>query len=97
MQVNEPQSSTGSTRRFLKAWEEAAIRNEGIHIGERQGRNAGRNEALHAMLRLILTQRFGEAAASVLPKLDSITDPTQLESLARRGLTISSIEDLLVE
>lgn len=93
MQVNEPQSSTGSTRRFLKAWEEAAIRNEGIHIGERQGRN----EALHAMLRLILTQRFGEAAASVLPKLDSITDPAQLESLARRGLTISSIEELLVE
>ena len=113
MQVQNDEKSEPRTRRFITAWEEAAARKEGIAIGmawgrdegRNEGRNEGlnqglhegRNEGLHAMLELILTQRFGEAARPVLEAAASITDPARLQDLARRGLVASSVEALLSE
>lgn len=107
MQVERTQDMEPTIRRFLAAWEEAVAlhkgrqegRLEGRQEGRQEGRNEGRveglSEGLQHALRLMLHQRFGDAANPVLEKLATVKDPVLLEKLTGRILTITTPEALL--
>ncbi|MFM7199283.1 MAG: hypothetical protein ACKO6N_00700 [Myxococcota bacterium] len=93
MKIERDRGEEAATRRFLTAWEELAA----LKRGEARGEARGRREAYQHMLRLLLTQRFGDAAEPVLAQLELLSDLQTLETVAMRLLQATSPQELRLD
>ena len=72
-------------------------RREGVEVGRREGVEVGRREGVEAsrrMLRLILSQRFGQLSQKQIAGLERIDDPIRLESIGQRALAGASAKEI---
>ena len=69
----------------------------GVELGRREGVEVGRREGVEAsrrMLRLILSQRFGQLSQKQIAGLERIDDPIRLESIGQRALAGASAKEI---
>jgi hypothetical protein len=70
---------------------------QGISQGISQGLRQGLSQGERTVLLRVGTKRFGEPSEAIYTKLQGISDPARLESLAERLLDVHSWEELFSE
>ena len=69
----------------------------GVEVGRREGVEVGRREGVEAsrrMLRMILSQRFGQLSKKQVARLERVDDPARLESIGERALAGASTAEI---